>query len=83
MRASTTLTGTWSNDAGGAKKAKQVAKNVTEGAEKRRVSIVLQHDTKDFSVDAVEKIICWGLENGYTFRALDESSPGAHHGVNN
>ena len=72
-----------SNDAGGAKKAKQVYKNVTEGAEKRTVSIVLQHDTKDFSVDAVEKIIRWGLENGYSFRGLDETSPGAHHSVNN
>lgn len=72
-----------SNDAGGAKKAKQVFQNVTEGAEKRKVSIVLQHDTKKFSIEAVEKIICWGQENGYTFRGLDETSPGAHHGVNN
>lgn len=72
-----------SNDAGGAKTAEEVFENVTKGVQKRSVSIVLQHDTKSFSVEAVEKIIIWGLENGYTFLPLDASSPGAHHGVNN
>ena len=72
-----------SNDAGGAKKAEQVFENVKNGAGNRRVSIVLQHDIKDFSVEAVEKILIWGLENGYQFRGLDMTSPTAHHGVNN
>lgn len=72
-----------SNDAGGAKTAKKVFENVKKGVQKHKVSIVLQHDIKDFSVDAVEKIISWGLENGYSFRALDETSPGAHHDINN
>jgi len=43
----------------------------------------LQHDIKGYSVDAVEEIIIWGLENGYTFLPLDETSPGCHHGVLN
>jgi hypothetical protein len=47
------------------------------------VSIVLQHDIKKFSVDAVESILKWGVENGYTFKALDENSPICHHGINN
>jgi hypothetical protein len=34
-------------------------------------------------VDAVEEILAWGIENGYTFLPLTESSPTAHHGVNN
>lgn len=72
-----------SGDAGGAKTAKKVFENVKKGVQKHKISIVLQHDIKEFSVEAVEKIIRWGLENGYTFRALDETSPGAHHGVNN
>ena len=72
-----------SNDAGGAKTADEVFENVIKGVEKRTNSIVLQHDTKDFSVDAVERIIAWGLCNGYTFRALDINSPASHHGVNN
>lgn len=72
-----------SNDAGGARKAEEVFENVKDGVEKRSVSIVLQHDIKGFSVEAVEKIIVWGLENGYKFLSLDMTSPTAHHGVNN
>ena len=41
--------------------------------------VVLQHDIKDFSVAAVERIINWGLENGYQFLPLDASSYGARH----
>lgn len=72
-----------SNDAGGAKTADKVFENVINGVKNRSVSIVLQHDIKGYSVDAVERIIQWGLENGYTFLPLKSSSPGAHHGVNN
>ncbi len=72
-----------SNDAGGATTANKVYQNVVNGCSKRNVSIVLQHDTKGYSVDAVEKIIQWGLANGYTFAALDVNSPGAHHTVQN
>ena len=72
-----------SNDAGGAKSAEEVFNNVTKGVSARTNSVVLQHDTQDFSVDAVERIIAWGLCNGYTFKALDKDSPTCHHGVNN
>ena len=72
-----------SKDAGGAKTSGKVFQNVVNGCSKRNVSVVLQHDTYGYSVDAVEKIIQWGLENGYTFAALDTSSPGAHHSVQN
>ena len=72
-----------SNDAGGAKKAQTVFDNVTEGVSHNRVSVVLQHDIHDFSVDAVEDIIVWGLNNGYSFARLTENSPGVHHGVQN
>ena len=72
-----------SNDAGGAKKAQTVFNNVTAGVSQNRVSVVLQHDIHDFSVDAVEDIIVWGLNNGYSFERLTENSPGVHHGVQN
>ncbi len=72
-----------SNDAGGARDAETVANNVIAGCSVRRVSVVLQHDIKGYSVDAVEKIIQWGLANGYTFLPLDPSSPTMHHGINN
>lgn len=72
-----------SNDAGGAKSADKVYENVINGVKNRRTSIVLQHDTKGYSVDAVEKIIIWGLENGYTFLPLTTSSPTAAHDIRN
>lgn len=72
-----------SMDAGGAKDAKEVCDNVIEGVQYRRISVVLQHDIKGFSVDAVERILQWGIANGYRFLALDMTSPTSHHGVNN
>ena len=72
-----------SNDAGGAEKAKTVLSNVKDGVSRTRISVVLQHDIHAFSVDAVEDIIVWGLNNGYSFQSLTPNSPGMHHGVNN
>ena len=72
-----------SRDAGGATTLAQVYYNVINGCSKNNVSIVLQHDTKGFSVDAVEGIIGWGVANGYTFLPLDSSSPVCEHDVRN
>ncbi len=68
-----------SNDAGGAKKASTVSANVIGGAAQQRISVVLQHDIHPYSVNAVEDIILWGLDNGYTFLPLEPDSPNAHH----
>lgn len=72
-----------SNDAGGATKSMEVSNNVIENVTKQRVSMVLQHDIHGFSVDAVEDIIVWGLENGYTFLPITQNSPNFHHEVLN
>ncbi len=75
-----------SNDAGGAKTSEKIAENVITGIQNRPNStqlVVLQHDIYRASVEAVEQILIWGLENGYTFLALDEDSSGAHHPVYN
>lgn len=72
-----------SNDAGGARKYREVRDNVIEGLLKQPVSLVLQHDIHPYSVDAVEEILQWGLENGYTFKPLRENSPGFHHKIQN
>lgn len=83
-----------SDDAGAAKTAEEVFNNVCfgknngqsgawSGCEDVKNAVVLQHDIKEYSVDAVEKIIQWGLANGYTFKALDMTSPAAHHGTLN
>ena len=44
--------------------------------------IILQHDIYDYSVDAAERIIEWGLANGYRFAALDESVEPFHCELN-
>ena len=72
-----------SKDAGGASSANEVFWNVVNGIGSKKTSIVLQHDIHGFSVNAVERIINWGLANGYTFLPLTESSPQCHHRVNN
>lgn len=61
----------------------QVADNVIRGIRNKKVSVVLQHDIKKFSVDAVEEILKWGQENGFIFLPLTIDSFPAHHSVNN
>ena len=72
-----------SGDAGETTSTEVVYKNVVSGIKERNVSIVLQHDTTAFSVNAVEKIIQWGLSNGYTFLPMSDSTPMVHHKPNN
>ena len=72
-----------SNDAGGAKTADEVYNNVVSRLVIGGDSVVLQHDVKGFSVDAVERIIQYGLEHDFIFKKLDADSFTAHHGVNN
>ena len=72
-----------SDDAGSARGAEQVYQNVVDGVSQRDVSVVLMHDIYGSSVDAAERIIAWGQENGYVFLGLSSASPECHHGVNN
>ena len=72
-----------SNDAGDAQIAEEVFNNITTRLRWYNDAVVLQHDTKGFSVDAVERVIAWGLVNGYSFAPLTEDSPTCHHPINN
>lgn len=72
-----------SGDAGETTSSSQVASNVIDGMKNHKVSVVLQHDIHDYSVDAVEEILAWGLANGYTFLPMDDTTPMVHHSVNN
>lgn len=72
-----------SGDAGETTDTDTVAQNVINGIQRQNISVVLQHDIKEFSVNAVEEIIVWGLANGYTFLPLTESSPTAHQTISN
>ena len=76
-----------SGDAGGTTNTDTVVENVIRGVQYNHdhgvPSVVLQHDIKEFSVNAVESIILWGLENGYHFAPLSDLSFTAHHGIAN
>lgn len=72
-----------SGDAGGAKSTDAVANNVISGIQKHNVSVVLQHDIKGFSVEAVDEILFWGIQNGYTFLRMDNTTPMVHYAPKN
>ena len=42
------------------------------------VPVSLQHDTRAYSVRALEEMLQWGIENGYTFKAMDNTVPEVH-----
>lgn len=71
-----------SNDAG-TSNATKIYNNIISGMKSHNYSVVLQHDIKSYSVNIVEDVIKFGLANGYTFLPLNETSPTAHHGINN
>ncbi len=76
-----------SGDAGTLDDTQTFYENIIAGIQKcsanGRPSVVLQHDTKQSSMDAVEMVIQWALDNGYHFERLTINSFPAHHGVNN
>lgn len=72
-----------SDDAGKADSPDQVYNNVVGALKVGGDSVILQHDTKPYSVEAVERIIQYGLEHDFVFEKLRADSFAAHHGVNN
>ncbi len=73
-----------SNDMADGRTPMFIASNICGGISHHDdYSIPLQHDTRLESVQAVEFVIQWGLENGYTFLPLDVTSPGAHKTILN
>lgn len=72
-----------SGDAGGAYTSWDVYQNVISGIQSHDISVVLMHDIYDYTVGAVEDIIKWGLENGYTFMRLEKGITYCRHGINN
>ncbi len=63
--------------------ASAIIDTVTSRIASRDISVVIMHDSYASSADAVESIVQWGLENGYTFRAVDEAAPETHLTIRN
>lgn len=57
--------------------------NVISGIEGQGASVVLMHDIKYATYEALPRILDWCLENGYSFGVLGADGPVIHHGVNN
>ncbi len=72
-----------SGDAGETKNTEEIVSNVIREFGKFNTPIVLQHDVKDYSVDAVEAILEYGTSHGYQFEAITKDTPLVHHHVNN
>ncbi len=70
-------------DAGGAKTSSSVYKNVTSSLSKSRANVVLLHDIKAQTRDALRDIIQYGKMHGYTFEAITYDTPMVTHKVNN
>ena len=72
-----------SDDAGKTRSADGVFNNITSGVKKYRQSIVLCHDVKSYTVNAMDRTIKWCLQNGYTFRTLQPGGYTVHQKVAN
>lgn len=64
-------------------KAQCVYDNVTKNLYKSRGNVVLMHDVKAHTRDALRDIIRYGKENGYTFETIDMNTKMVRFKVNN
>lgn len=72
-----------SNDAYNAKTKEAVYYNVTSRLSKNKVNVVLMHDIKTTTRDAIRDIIRYGKENGYTFERIDMDTRMVRQRINN
>ena len=72
-----------SGDAGGTTSASGVYNNVVNGLRKERPNMILMHDIKPYTRDAIRQIIQYGKANGYTFEKITMDTPMITQRVNN
>lgn len=60
-----------------------IKNNIINGIKQNNYSVVLQHDLKPASIEAVVGVIEYGLLNGYTFLPLTIESPTVQHKISN
>ena len=72
-----------SGDAGETTDSHEVVKNVTTKLSHDKVNVILMHDIKSYTRDALKEIIEYGKNNGYTFDKLDEHNEMITQKVNN
>lgn len=72
-----------SGDAGETTTVSGVYNNVTRYLSKNKSNVILMHDIKPYTRDALRNIIKFGKNNGYTFEKITLSTPMVTHRVNN
>lgn len=72
-----------SNDAGGTRTSDGIFENITAGLSRTDVSVVLCHDIHEWTVGAMDRVLTWCEENGYTLLPLFRGMTICHHGINN
>ncbi len=72
-----------SGDAGGATNKYQVYNNVVNNLSHGRANMVLMHDIKAMTRDALRDIIHFGKNSGFTFEKIEMDTYMIRHGVNN
>ena len=72
-----------SNDAGGTRTSDGIFENITSGLSRTDISVVLCHDIHDYTVEAMDRVLTWCEENGYTLLPLERGITQCHHGINN
>lgn len=60
-----------------------VYNNVTKNLSKSKANVVLMHDVKSHTADALRDIIHYAKENGYTFEVIDSGTKMVRFKVNN
>lgn len=72
-----------SGDAGETTSSSGVYNNVIKSLRKDRVNMILMHDIKTYTRDALRSIIQYGKQSGYSFERITLSTPMVTQGVNN
>ena len=72
-----------SGDAGETTSSSGVYNYVVKSLSKNKSNVVLMHDIKPYTRDALRNIIRYGKNNGYTFAKITMSTPMVTHHVNN
>lgn len=75
----------WNIDSGDvtATSSSQIVNNIKKALHGNATNVILMHDTKLCTKNALREIIDYGISNGYNFLPITESTPDVHHGVNN
>ena len=68
-----------------AKDTQAIYSNVTSGLKQGRINVVLMHDisSKTATSEALDDIIKFGIDNGYSFAAITEDTPLVCHNATN